>query len=147
MNFVQYKNGNYDVFIDLDSGTKIRKNDLDFFDADTVESMDIKITNMCDNNCSFCLKSDAKLFKKGNDICISDVKLDDLVLSYNTELNSIEYKKVNKLYQRYYNGELISITDNRGNKIICTPNHKIFTTNRGYVRADEIQINDSLICV
>lgn len=54
MNFVQYKNGNYDVFIDLDSGTKIRKNDLDFFEANTVESMDIKITNMCNMGCLMC---------------------------------------------------------------------------------------------
>ena len=147
MNWVQYKNGNYNVYIDLDNGTKIRKNNEDCFVPNTVESMDIKLANRCDKSCSFCLKSDAKLFKKGNDVCISDVKLDDLILSYNTELNSIEYKKVNKLYQRYYNGELISITDDKGNKIICTPNHKIFTTNRGYIRADEIQINGSLICL
>ena len=44
-NIVKYKNGNYYVTIDLDTGTKIRENDLDFFNAETVESMDIKITN------------------------------------------------------------------------------------------------------
>lgn len=54
MNFVQYKNGNYDVYIDLDAGTKIRKNNLDFFEASTVESMDIKITNMCNMGCPMC---------------------------------------------------------------------------------------------
>lgn len=54
MKFVQYKNGNYDVYIDLDTGTKIRKNNLDFFDADTVESMDIKITNKCNMGCPAC---------------------------------------------------------------------------------------------
>ena len=37
MNWVQYKNGNYDVYIDLDTGTKIRKYNLDFFITDTVE--------------------------------------------------------------------------------------------------------------
>lgn len=41
-----YKNGNYTVSI-FDDGTKIRKNDLDFFEPSTVESMDIKITNRC----------------------------------------------------------------------------------------------------
>lgn len=146
-NWIKYQNGNYTVSIDLNTGTKIRENDLDYFKADFPESMDVKITNRCNMNCYFCLKSDTKLIKKGNDVCISDVKLDDLVLSYNVELNSIEYKKVNNLYKRYYSGELISITDDKGNKIICTPNHKIFTTNRGYIRADEIQINDSLICL
>lgn len=53
-NIVKYKNGNYYVTIDLDTGTKIRENDLDFFDAETVESMDIKITNRCNMNCPMC---------------------------------------------------------------------------------------------
>lgn len=53
-NWVSYKNGNYNVHIDLDTGTKVRENDLDFFKADTVESMDIKITNRCDMGCEFC---------------------------------------------------------------------------------------------
>lgn len=54
MNWVKYQNGNYVVMIDLDNGTKIRKNDLDFFEPNTVESMDIKITNSCDMGCPFC---------------------------------------------------------------------------------------------
>lgn len=48
-----YQNGNYTVRI-YDDGTKIRENDLDFFEPDTVESMDIKITNSCDKMCPFC---------------------------------------------------------------------------------------------
>jgi hypothetical protein len=56
MNWVQYKNGNYNVYIDLDNGTKIRKNDEDCFIPNTVESMDIKITNKCTlgSNCAYC---------------------------------------------------------------------------------------------
>ena len=54
MNWVQYKNGNYDVCIDLDTGTKIRKNDLDCFVPETIESMDIKITNCCNMGCPMC---------------------------------------------------------------------------------------------
>jgi len=49
----QYKNGNYMVTI-FDDGTKIRENDLDNLTPDTVESMDIKITNSCDRGCPFC---------------------------------------------------------------------------------------------
>ena len=52
--FVRYKNGNYTVTLDTKTGTKIRENDLDFFEADTVESMDIKITNCCDMGCLMC---------------------------------------------------------------------------------------------
>ena len=49
-NWVSYPNGNYIVSIDLDNGTKIRENDLDFFEPSTVESMDIKITNSCNDS-------------------------------------------------------------------------------------------------
>lgn len=66
MNWVQYKNGNYDVYIDLDTGTKVRKNDLDFFEADTVESMDIKITNRCDMGCPMCHENSTPDGKHGD---------------------------------------------------------------------------------
>ena len=54
MKFVKVKNGNYTMYLDLETGTKIRKNDLDFFDPEKPESMDIKITNKCDMGCQFC---------------------------------------------------------------------------------------------
>ena len=60
-----YKNGNYNVSIFSD-GSKIRQNNLDFFDPDTVESMDIKITNKCDRNCRFCHESSTPLGKHGD---------------------------------------------------------------------------------
>lgn len=53
-NWVSYKNGNYNVHLDLVSGTKIRENDLTFFKADRPENMDIKITNKCNMGCAFC---------------------------------------------------------------------------------------------
>lgn len=48
-----YKNGNYFVTI-FDDGTKIRENNLDFFEADFPESMDCKITNKCPMLCPMC---------------------------------------------------------------------------------------------
>ena len=53
-NWVSYKNGNYNVHLDLVSGTKIRENNLTFFQADRPENMDIKITNKCNMGCAFC---------------------------------------------------------------------------------------------
>ena len=49
----QYKNGNYQVFI-WEDGTKLRYNKLDTMIPDTIESMDIKITNCCDRCCKWC---------------------------------------------------------------------------------------------
>lgn len=50
----KYRNGNYTVSI-FDDGTKIRQNNLTTLESDTVESMDIKVTNKCTGtNCQQC---------------------------------------------------------------------------------------------
>lgn len=49
----EYTNGNYRVRIYSD-GTKVRENDLDFFEPEFPESFDIKITNQCDMGCAMC---------------------------------------------------------------------------------------------
>lgn len=49
----RYKNGNFHVTL-LADGTKIRYNDLDFFDPEFAESCDVKITDKCDGGCAFC---------------------------------------------------------------------------------------------
>ena len=49
----KYINGNYSVKIFSD-GTKIRETEGDSFIPDFPESMDISITDRCDNNCAFC---------------------------------------------------------------------------------------------
>lgn len=64
--FVRYKNGNYTVTLDTKTGTKIRENDLDFFEPDTVESMDIKITNYCDMGCKMCHENSSPLGQHGD---------------------------------------------------------------------------------
>jgi len=61
----QYKNGNYTVSI-YDDGTKIRENDLDFFEPAFPESMDIKITNACDMMCPFCHEASTPNGKHGD---------------------------------------------------------------------------------
>lgn len=59
-NWVKYQNGNYTVSLDLTTGTKIRENNLDFFDAEFPESADVKVTNKCSNGCSFCHEGSTK---------------------------------------------------------------------------------------
>ena len=59
-NWVSYQNGNYKVNLDLTTGTKIRENDEDYFDAEFPESADVKVTNRCSNGCSFCHEGSIK---------------------------------------------------------------------------------------
>lgn len=65
-NWARYQNGNYTVSIDLDTGTKIRENNLDFFEAEFPESMDLKITNKCHNGCAFCHENSTRDGKHGD---------------------------------------------------------------------------------
>lgn len=59
-NWVSYQNGNYTVKLNTENGTKIRENDLDFFDAEFPESADVKVTNRCSNGCAFCHEGSTK---------------------------------------------------------------------------------------
>lgn len=61
----KYNNGNYTVEI-YDDGTKIRETEEETFEASFPENIDIKITNKCLNNCSFCFESSSPEGKHGN---------------------------------------------------------------------------------
>ena len=82
MRWVKYHNGNYDVFINLENGTKIRKNDLDNLTPEYPESMDIKITNKCHHNCTMCHEASTPNGKHGD---ILNAKFIETLLPY-TEL-------------------------------------------------------------
>lgn len=65
------------------------------------------------------------------------------VLSYNG--TDMVYASVTKAWLSKTNAELVRVTDTEsGKQIICTPDHKIFTHNRGYVRADSLMADDVL---
>lgn len=82
MRWVKYHNGNYDVYIDLDTGTKIRKNELDKLTPSHPESMDIKITNRCKHGCVMCHENSTKEGLHGD---IMNAKFIETLLPY-TEL-------------------------------------------------------------
>ena len=52
-------------------------------------------------------------------------------------------KQASKVWQTRENAELVEINFNRGT-LICTPDHKIFTRNRGWVKAVDLQPKDKL---
>lgn len=66
MNIIgRYKNGNYTVTV-LSDGTKIRENDLDFFEPAFAENCDVKITDKCDGGCAFCYEGCTSNGKHGD---------------------------------------------------------------------------------
>ncbi len=77
-----------------------------------------------------------------NNTKIKNIKIGDFQKSYNFALNKYEKRKVLKVHKNKLNENLIKIKCN-GKEIICTENHEIFTQ-RGWVRAKDIKLTDSL---
>ena len=146
-NWVSYKNGNYIVAMDLTNGTKIRYNDLDFFKAEFPESADVKVTNKCSGGCSFCFVDGMMVATPNGEINISEIKIGDEVLSFNPSSQKIESKNVKKLFQHLFEGYLMKITLGDGKVIKCTPNHKFYVENKGYVEAKNLKEEDNIIDV
>ena len=68
-NWVKYKNGNYNVILNLDNGTKIRETidpEATAFIPETIESFDCKITNCCDMGCKMCHENSVPNGKHGD---------------------------------------------------------------------------------
>ena len=61
----KYKNGNATVTI-FEDGTQIKSTNDDFFDWEFPNSMDVKITDMCDKGCKYCHEGSNVNGKHGN---------------------------------------------------------------------------------
>jgi ribonucleoside-diphosphate reductase alpha chain len=76
------------------------------------------------------------MFKDGKNIKIE---------SKNLETGNVEYKQITNAATTAKNAELMLIEDEEtGKSIRCTPDHKIYTKNRGYVMAKELREDDVL---
>jgi ribonucleoside-diphosphate reductase alpha chain len=68
------------------------------------------------------------------------------VLSYNVENNETEWKKIIAFAQTSPKAKVMKITDEEnGKSIVVTPEHQVFTKNRGYVMAKDLTETDDLV--
>jgi len=122
----------------INSQTKYKSNELR-------EMMPERPLLICDE----CIRGGQSVKTKNGNILIEDLKIGDQVYSYNTLLQKYEYKPILKTYKNLYKSssydEFIEIILEDGKILYVTPNHKIYTSNRGYVRADELILSDNLI--
>jgi ribonucleoside-diphosphate reductase alpha chain len=110
---------------------------------------DVKMTNLC------CVTGDTKVDALINGLpckvtitelieCLNETDK-VYVLSKNIDKDTVEYQLVTAGQLTRENAEIIEITDESTGKILrCTPDHRIYTKNRGYVRADELIETDEL---
>ena len=114
-------------------------------EPDRAEFYDVSLGNICrTGKCDFCLVPDTLIKTQRGDIPIIDIKENDLVYSFNENTNNIELKKVDQLFKREYNGELIELQVD-GRVLRLTPNHKVYTQNRGYIEASNLQLDDTIL--
>ncbi len=76
---------------------------------------------------------------------ISELKVGDLVLTYNLKTAQKEYKKVTRTFERDYNGDLLELSFSNNNHIQTTPNHPVYVLNKGWVSADQLNLGDEVI--
>lgn len=69
------------------------------------------------------------------------------VLSYDINNDKIEYQQVADGMLTRKNANIIEIETEDGNKIKLTPDHKVYTENRGYVNAGELTSDDILLSI
>lgn len=68
-----------------------------------------------------------------------------LALSYNIETGEKEYKQILWAEKTRENAEIVKITLDDGKVVKCTPDHKFYTLNRGYVEAKDLTDEDDLV--
>jgi len=105
---------------------------------------------------NLCLTGDTLIDIKHEDGREESVRLDFFcnnyyntpvkVLTRNTETGIDSWETVTAAAKTATVEELIEIEDEEGNVIQCTPDHQIFTQNRGYVRAEELEETD-ILCI
>lgn len=104
----------------------------------------IRQSNLC------CLHGDTILTVKNESGNVSDIPIKELVERiHNMEkfevLGENGFNKVLIGDLMKEDAEVIEVADDElGISIVCTPDHMIYTENRGYVRADELTENDQL---
>jgi intein/homing endonuclease len=107
---------------------------------------------------NLCLAGDTLVDIKlnGKELRVSMIELNGIytlggwdtleVKSYNTDTKETEYKTVIASAQTNPKAKVMRITDtNTGKSIRCTPDHQIFTENRGYVMAKDLKEDDILV--
>jgi intein/homing endonuclease len=74
-----------------------------------------------------------------------NIKLMPLAKSKNLDTGEVEYKQVMWAAQTKKDTEVMRITDEgTGKTVTCTPDHQIWTKNRGWVEAQNLKEDDEL---
>ena len=104
-----------------------------------------------------CITGNTKIFTNSGEYTVNTIldkfnKNENIqILSFNINTNKVEYQKLINIQLTRKNTTIIEIeylnayTKNKTNKIKLTPEHKIYTVNRDYVEAKDLNTEDILL--
>ena len=99
-----------------------------------------------------CFDYDTKITTNLGKLKIGDIvknKTHCMVLSYNEHTNKVEWKQITNWFANEVTSPMIELTIQRENGDIktlkCTLNHKIYTSNRGWVSANDLTEDDDIV--
>jgi len=107
------------------------------------------------NNSNLCVTGDTLITILINNSEKRQIQIKDLmfymkkyedvkVKGCDTTENKVEFEKIEVFAQTGESTELYEIEDEHGNVIRCTPDHQLYTKNRGYVMAKDLKEDDIL---
>jgi ribonucleoside-diphosphate reductase alpha chain len=94
---------------------------------------------------NLCVAGDTIIETNNGKKMIKDTVIGELVKSFNIHTNEVEFKEITNFALTNPKAKVMKITDVKtGQFIKCTPEHKVWTENRGYVEARFLQEDDIL---
>jgi ribonucleoside-diphosphate reductase alpha chain len=108
------------------------------------EAAPVRMSNLC------CLSGNTLITVERSDGSIQDIMIKDAVAgervySRNIKTGKNEFRNIKASLKTRDNAKVMKITDENGNSVVCTLDHKIYTTNRGYVEAKDLLETDELL--
>lgn len=111
-------------------------------DADEKSTSDVVLTSAV-----ACFKKNTKVLTNKGYVNIQDIKVNDLVMSYNIESNNNEYSKVIKTFEHKDTKDYLYKITSKSIVIEATSKHPICIKNNEleYIEAEKLKINDKLV--
>ena len=99
-----------------------------------------------------CISGDSKILTDSGEITIKELvekwKNEDIcinAMTYNEENDQFEFSEIVNATKSKENANVIEIIFDDTTSIKLTPDHKVYTSNRGYVEAAQLTENDEII--
>lgn len=101
---------------------------------------------ICPFNCIYCFIAGTKiLMVDGSEKVIERILVGDRIMSFNEKTKRLEPAEVLETMKRPYKGKLICIETEEGDILKMTPEHPIYTKQRGWVEAQNLKDTEEVL--